>query len=93
MLADVIETRGQRERYREANPGAQVEVVRLAADPGRIQERIERRAGSHPDPWEAERAAELTAIIDANAVADITVETTDRSPREVAEEVLAALGW
>lgn len=93
VVADMVETRAQRERYREAIPGAEVTVVRLLAPPDVIGGRIRQRAGDAVDPWELERAAELTAIMGRNRVADVTIDTTGRTPREVAEGVMVALGW
>ncbi len=93
VIADVVETRAQFQRYQEAIPDADVAIARLTADLACISKRIEQRAGGNADPWELARAAELMAIMDANAVVDVTIDTTARSPREVAEEVLRWLGW
>jgi adenylylsulfate kinase-like enzyme len=93
VIADVVETRDQREWYREAIPGAEVTVVRLTADPEVNTRRIARRASGDGDPWEVERAAELVGIMEANDVADLLVDTTERTPKDVALEIALRLGW
>lgn len=98
ILAGVTESRDGRDRYVQAIPGAEVSVVRLIASIELIHERIASRAsisgGSEARvTWEKDRSAELIEIMDAADVADICVDTTDRSPAEVAREIGAWLGW
>ncbi|HEV2128211.1 MAG TPA: hypothetical protein VGR22_06305, partial [Thermomicrobiales bacterium] len=93
VIADVVETRDQRERYCEAIPSAEVVIIRLTAGIERIRERIAQRQGAYPDPWEPARAAELIRIMDESDVSDVAIELWCRSPREVAEEVVRWLGW
>lgn len=98
VIAAVVESREGRERYREVIPGAEVTVIRLVAPIERIRERITARnsiAGWSEAgvPWEKDRAAELIAIMDANDVADVIIDTTDRSPNGIAQEIAQWLGW
>ncbi len=93
VIADVVESRRDRENYCQAIPGAEVMVVRLTADMDTIRARIAHRASGDDDPWEVERAAELIAIMDANDVADVLIDTTGRTPREVASQIADRLGW
>lgn len=98
IVAGVIESREDMERYREAIPDADVTVVRLVAPIEEIQERIVVRnsvgAGNEAGvAWERDRAAELIAIMDAADVADVSIDTTGRSPEDVAREIGEWLGW
>lgn len=93
VIADVVESRHDHERYRQAIPGADVRVVRLTADMDVNRERISRRAGEDEDPWEATRAAELVAIMEANDVADMVIDTTGRRPGDIAREIASRIGW
>ena len=93
VIADVVETREQRRAYQAAIPGADVTVVRLAVEAEENRARIARRASGDGDPWEVARAAELVGIMEANAVADLVVDTTGRSPETIARDILGRLGW
>jgi adenylylsulfate kinase-like enzyme len=93
VIADVVETREQRREYARAISGAEVTVVRLAVDPDENRRRIARRADGDDDPWEVTRAAELVGIMETNAVADLVIDTTGRSPKAVARDILTRLGW
>jgi adenylylsulfate kinase-like enzyme len=93
IIADVVETHEQRREYEAAIPGADVTVVRLAVDAKENRRRIAHRAASNDDPWEVDRAAELTGIMETNAVADVVVDTTGRSPDAIARDILVGLGW
>ena len=98
IVAAVVESREGRERYHEAIPGAEVTVIRLVAPIEHIRERIAARnsiAGWSEAgvSWEKDRAAELIAIMDTNDVADVIIDTTDRSPNDTAQEIAQWLGW
>lgn len=98
VLADVVTLPGDRDGYREAIPNARITVIRLLAPVERIHERImARNAGGTGNAgwlaWEKNRAAELIGIMDANDVADLTVDTSGRTPRAVAREIAIRLGW
>jgi len=98
IVAGVIEARSDRDDYRNVIPGAEVTVVRLVAPIERIRKRIVLRSSSGAGSeagvaWEKDRAAELIAIMDAADVADFSIETTDREPRDVAREIAEWLGW
>ncbi len=93
VIADVVEARSDRESYQRAIPGAEVTVVRLAADPVENRRRIAYRAAGDDEPWEVERATELVGIMEANDVADVVIDTTGRSPHAIARDILDRLGW
>lgn len=93
VLARVIEDRDHLDRYREAIPEADIQVVRVVAPPKLIQKRLRNREiGSFYDHlWR--RSAELSSILEASVVEDFTVSNDERPVREVATEVLSGLGW
>jgi predicted kinase len=93
VIADVVESRRDHGRYREAIPGASVTVVRLTVDTAENRARIARRANGDDDPWEVERAAELVRIMEDNDVADLIIDTTGRPPGAIAREIATHLGW
>ncbi len=93
VIADVVESRSDRAQYRRAIPGAAVTVVRLVVDPEENRRRIAYRAAGDDDPWEVERAAELVGIMEANDVADLVIDTTGRTPRAIARDILGRVGW
>ena len=93
VLADVVESREQRACYRDAIPDAEVHVVRLTADMEAIRQRIAHRASGVDETWELERTAELASIMDAGKVGDVVIDTTGRTPDDVAREIAVWLGW
>ncbi len=94
VLAGVIERRSNFRDYERAVDCA-LGIVRLRADPNVLVDRLRDR--HHNDPaglaWHLARAPELTAVLDHAGVADAEVDTTDRPILEVADDVLAAVGW
>lgn len=94
VLAEVIEHPADRERYEMAFDGAELVVVRLVASEATRLDRLRRR---EPDPWREwhlARTVELAAILETAGVDDAVVDNEgDRTPRQVAAEVLAVAGW
>jgi len=77
-----------------AIPDARITVVRLRAGDEALRERIDRReagAGRDAQVERSLRQAKRTASEDAAAF--LVVETDDRSPQELACEVLGKAGW
>jgi gluconate kinase len=93
VLARVIEDRKHLDRYREAIPEADIQIVRVIAPPDLIQKRLKaREVGSFYDTlWQ--RSQELTSMLEGSEVEDFTVSNDERPAREVATEVLTRLGW
>lgn len=94
VLAGVMESPADLERIREALPPAAATVVRLIAPPdvrtGRLRDRM------HPGEaldWHLTRTVELDAILDSSTVDMITVNNGDRTPRDVAIDVLEQVRW
>jgi adenylylsulfate kinase len=90
VAAGVIEERAHRGRFEEAM-GAPLVVVRLVAPRDLVRSRLRRRHELEPETsaWHLDRFDELTAILDAAAVEDVTVPIAEE-PRATARAVLAA---
>jgi len=93
ILADVVERRGDLDGYRLAIPGAEVTLVRLRASMATLQARVEQREAGAGREWHLQRAAELAAQMDRDALEDILIETDKRTPEAIAREILARSGW
>jgi adenylylsulfate kinase-like enzyme len=93
VLADVVESRDELDRYRAAVPGARIVVVRLRAPVETLQTRVAERELGSGRAWHLARAAELAAQMDRDAVEDVLIETGDRPLADIAREVLARCGW
>jgi chloramphenicol 3-O-phosphotransferase len=92
IAAGVIESREDLARCMAAVDGPAV-VIRLTADADVIGSRLD---GRHADDaaglaWHAHRAVELDRILDAAALPGTGIETTDRTPREVAQLIRTVL--
>ena len=90
VAAGVIEERAARSRYEEAM-GAPLTVVRLVAPRELVRSRLRRRHELDPEAltWHLDRFDELTAILDAAAVEDMTIPVAEGT-RATARAVLAA---
>lgn len=91
ILADVIEHPHDARHYSEAIPGAQVTVVRLNVPLDLVLTRLEDRESAESMPWYRNRAPELQGIMEREGVGDIVVNVADRSPDDVATEILTHL--
>ena len=93
LLCEALETPAERERLREAVPGAQIVVCRLRARLETMQQRIRLREPGMLQEQFVSRVAELEASLDAGCVEDFSVENDGRSVTAVAREVLVRAGW
>lgn len=93
VLAHVIEDRAHLDRYREAIPEADIQIVRIVAPPELVQKRLRsREVGSFYDHlWR--RSQQLASSLEGAEVEDFTVSNDERPLREVATELLTRLGW
>ncbi len=94
VLAGVVETRPDRDAHASAL-GMPLVVCRLVASPDVVRARLLGRHDEDDDlrRWHLHRAGELAAILDAAAVEDHRVDTSDLSVRDVAAAVLRRVGW
>ncbi len=88
VLADVVESREDLERYRRAVPGAEIMVVRLEAPLEVIVRRLEGREEGASLEWSRLRAAQLVEQMACTRVEDLLVDTAGKAVLEVAREVL-----
>lgn len=93
VLARVVESRDELDRYRAAVPGARIVVVRLRAPIETLQARVAAREHGLGRAWHLARAAELVAQMDRDAVEDVLIETDGQTLGEIAREALARCGW
>ncbi len=89
VVADVIETRDELDRYRAAIPGAEIFVVRLRASLEMLAQRVRRREIGSGLEWHLARAPVLAAIMERNKVENLLVETDGKAVIEIAKEILA----
>jgi hypothetical protein len=93
IMGATIETRDQLEQFRRAVPDTDVTVCRVTASSATVAARIRRRElGSLLEPFLA-RTDDLAARIAAADLDDFTVDNDDRPIIDVANDVLARLGW
>lgn len=94
VIARVVEDPADRGRYAEAFGGGSVTIARVVAPEEDRKARIVQR---DLDPvwheWGHLRTVELHAVLEDLALDDVVVVNAGRSPRETAEELLAAIGW
>lgn len=93
VLAHVLESRQSLEHYVSAVPNADISVVRLRASPTVLSQRIKNRESGAQLMWHLERAAYLADHMDRTRVEDILVETGERTPVEIAQEILLRAHW
>jgi len=93
ILARVVESRAEIDDYRRAIPDAEIQLVRLRACLTTLEERIKHRRVRQDQTWHLTRAAELGPVMDETCVEDHLVETDERSPSEIAAEILAKCRW
>jgi adenylylsulfate kinase-like enzyme len=93
ILARVLWERDSLTRYREAIPDAEITVVRLTAPLDVIDARIRHREAGSAVDWYVARARELDAHWREYPVEDLLVETANRNVREIAQEIVGAMGW
>jgi predicted ABC-type ATPase len=92
VVAGVIESQGDAERFREA-VGGSATFVRLTADAAVIERRLRARHRDDADglAWHLARAAELTAILDAAGLEGEVVDTSGDDVDAVATRVLRSI--
>lgn len=94
ILVDIFEARSHLAGYREAIPGAAIQVVRLHAAPATIAARITGRETSQDSrDWHLRRAVELAALFARERPEDILIDTDGKAPAAIAAEILARAGW
>ncbi|MFT2691753.1 AAA family ATPase [Clavibacter zhangzhiyongii] len=95
IVATVVERAADLPRYAEALGSREPLVVRLTADPDAVRSRLRARHAGDPDgrDWHLARAPELDAILDGAELGGIAIDTTSRTPTEIAALVADRAGW
>ena len=88
IIATALETIRDRERLRQAVPGAEIVVCRLRASLDTMQQRIRVREPGICQQKFVTRASELDALLDATNVEDFSIDNDRRSVTEVARDAL-----
>jgi hypothetical protein len=95
IVAAVVERADDLPRYAAALGSREPLLVRLTADPRTVRARLDARHDGDADAlaWHAARAPELAAILEAADLGGIAIDTTTRSPAEVAALIADGAGW
>jgi hypothetical protein len=95
VVAAVVEHAGDLPRYADALGSRDPLLVRLAVDADAVRARLDARHGDDAAAlaWHRARAPELAAIIDAADLGGLAIDTTARTPAEVAALVADRAGW
>ena len=95
IVAGVLESPGEVPRYEVALGVDSLLVCRLLVDPDTARARLSNRHVDDPDArrWHLHRTGELATVLDRARFDDVVVDTTHRSPLEVAREVARHAGW
>ncbi|MFJ3393318.1 phosphotransferase-like protein [Leifsonia aquatica] len=95
ILAGVIEEPAEVPRYVEALAADGMLVCRLVAESAVVERRLRSRHADDPDglEWHLHRAGELAGILEAAALDDVVVDTTEATPQQVARRAREAAGW
>ena len=91
LVADVVEQPSQFAQYETAMPGTAATVVRLVVPIPLILARLEERETGASLAWSQHRAPELHGIQERANVGDVVIDVGQRSPGEVAEEIMQKL--
>ncbi|SBT53442.1 Acetyltransferase (GNAT) family protein [Micromonospora auratinigra] len=92
VVAAAIDSMAQRQRYAESLAGCDLSVVRLIADVDTVRARLCRRDTGPKLDRHLRALARSRSAPREDAVADFTI-TNDRTPAEIAADVLARSGW
>jgi hypothetical protein len=93
VLARAILGRNGLDALRAAVPEADLVVVRLTASPSAIEGRLRRRDSGQELEEHLRESMEMSRAMDREGLEDTSVANDDRSPQEVAREVLQRVGW
>lgn len=95
VVAGVVEEAAEVARYRAALAGARLLLVRLVVDLDLAAVRLRARHADEPGAlaWHLDRVGELTQVLDAAPFEDARIDTTGRTPADVAVEVRRLAGW
>jgi dephospho-CoA kinase len=93
ILAATVITRPQLDRLEAAMPGCSLTVVRVVARPDTVADRLRGRDSGRLLEDFLRRTDAMAEEIERAALESFHVRTDDRSPEEVAKEILRQLAW
>ncbi len=93
VLARVVEHRDDLTAYADTLDARSIMLCTLMATHDTLGARVARRELGSGFDWHAARAIELDGILRAADLPGLVVETTDRTPTEIAREILTEIGW
>jgi len=93
VLARAILDQDGLDALRAAIPDADLMVVRVTALPPTIERRLRRRDSGHELVEHLRESVEMSRVMDRSGLEDIAVANDNRTPQEVAREVLQRVGW
>jgi adenylylsulfate kinase-like enzyme len=93
VLARAMLGRDGKSALQAAAPEADLVVVRLTASPQTIELRLRRRDNGRELEEHLREGESMSQAMDRTGLEDMSVATDDRTPTEVAQEVLERVGW
>lgn len=93
VVAGVVEHPSDLEGYKQAIPGAMIQVCRLVAAQPTRQARLKIREVESSLAWYLHRTVELEQILEQRQLENFVVDNDGRSLGEVALEVLTRANW
>ena len=93
IVARVIETQHDLDRIRDCIPGSQPVLCQLRAGDRTLVARVDSRELGAGRDWHVARTLELARTLEQSAPADITVDTEDRTPPDIAGEITSRVAW
>lgn len=89
FIADVVEDKvSSLAAHGAAMPGATISIVRLNVPMPTILQRLEGRESEIGLDWHRRRAPELQEIMERNNIGDLVIDAGERSPPDIAREIL-----
>jgi adenylylsulfate kinase-like enzyme len=93
VLARAMLGRDRMDALQAAVPEADLVVVRLTASPRTIDRRLRLRDSGQELEGHLRESMEMSSVMDQAGLEDTSVATDDRTPQDVAREVLQRVGW
>jgi adenylylsulfate kinase-like enzyme len=93
VLSGAIETAEALEHVRQAIAPSQLTVVRLVTPPTMLESRLRRRDAGRLLEDHLAMLPTIERAMDRANIGDVRVTNDERSPREVALEILERIGW
>ena len=93
VIPRVVESQDNVISIVSAVPNAQVTVCQLFASADVLTARVHRREMGLGREWHEARALELAVSLRHDAPADFTIETDNRVPLDIAQEIVAKVAW